>query len=171
MPPDHGLVLSEKGRLYDSKKGEALPDGEAPMPLLTDDELKQFPEPSSMQVVGGYVRRYLDMVAISDKAAGDGDWREAASFATSRDSRVNFFSRRQCGRQNRKATTSHRCWCRSRVIGASNGKAVAATLAPGDTLSVPENLPHSFVPSMTGEAAIYQVLGTDDPAGSTWKPN
>ena len=43
-----------------------------------------------------------------------------------------------------------------------------ATLAPGDTMSVPENLAHSVVPSMTGEAAIYQITGTGDPAGLTW---
>ena len=31
----HGLVLSEKGVLYDTKKGETLPIGEQPMPPLT----------------------------------------------------------------------------------------------------------------------------------------
>ncbi|NNL72107.1 MAG: cupin domain-containing protein, partial [Silicimonas sp.] len=58
---DHGLVLGENGKLYDSKKGEKLPDGVKPMPLLTDDELKDYPEPTPMDVVGGYVRRYWDM--------------------------------------------------------------------------------------------------------------
>ena len=37
-------------------------------------------------------------------------------------------------------------------------------------MSVPPGLSHSFVPSMTGEAAIYQVLKTDDSAGKTWTP-
>ncbi|MDE0344669.1 MAG: cupin, partial [Boseongicola sp.] len=41
-------------------------------------------------------------------------------------------------------------------------------LAPGDTMSVPEGLDHSAVPSMSGEAALYHVVGTDDPAGATW---
>ena len=36
-------------------------------------------------------------------------------------------------------------------------------------MSIPENLAHSVVPSMTGEAALYRVVGTDDPAGPTWK--
>lgn len=40
-------------------------------------------------------------------------------------------------------------------------------LAPGDTMSVPERLMHNAVPSMTGEAALYHIVGTDDPAGPT----
>jgi quercetin dioxygenase-like cupin family protein len=41
-------------------------------------------------------------------------------------------------------------------------------LAPGDTMSVPENLDHAAVPSMTGEAALYHIVATSDPAGATW---
>jgi hypothetical protein len=36
-------------------------------------------------------------------------------------------------------------------------------------MSVPENLSHSVVPSMTGAAALYHIVGTDDPAGPTWQ--
>ena len=42
-------------------------------------------------------------------------------------------------------------------------------LAPGDTMSVPEGLSHAATPSMTGEAALYHIVATDDPAGPTWK--
>jgi len=35
-------------------------------------------------------------------------------------------------------------------------------------MSVPEHLSHSAVPSMMGEAALYHVIATDDPAGPTW---
>jgi hypothetical protein len=37
-------------------------------------------------------------------------------------------------------------------------------------MSVPEGLMHAAVPAMTGEAALYHVVGMDDPAGETWKP-
>ena len=47
----------------------------------------------------------------------------------------------------------------------------ATTLAPGDTMSIPEGLSHSLQPSMTGEAALYQVVATNDPAGLTWSGN
>ena len=53
----HGLVLGENGSLYDSKKGESLSDGVGPMPLLTDDELKAFPELPASAVVRDYVAR------------------------------------------------------------------------------------------------------------------
>jgi hypothetical protein len=44
-----------------------------------------------------------------------------------------------------------------------------ATLAPGDTMSVPENLMHTAVPSMTGDASLFHIVATDDPAGATWR--
>ena len=36
---DHGLVLAETGKLYDTKQGQALPDGVKPMPLMSEAEL------------------------------------------------------------------------------------------------------------------------------------
>ena len=40
---DHGLVLAETGRIYDTTRGESLPEGVSPMPLLTEDELIGLP--------------------------------------------------------------------------------------------------------------------------------
>lgn len=40
-------------------------------------------------------------------------------------------------------------------------------LAPGDTCLVPEGVSRSLAPSMTGEASMYRVRRTDDPAGKT----
>ncbi|MEM6729294.1 MAG: cupin domain-containing protein, partial [Pseudomonadota bacterium] len=51
----HGLVLGENGKLYDTKKGEALPSGVSPMPLLSDDILARMPEPTTLDVVPHYV--------------------------------------------------------------------------------------------------------------------
>jgi hypothetical protein len=63
----HGLVLSEEGKLYDTKKGAKLPEGVGPMPVLTDEDLKAFPEPTTQDVIPGYVARYWDLVALADK--------------------------------------------------------------------------------------------------------
>jgi len=41
------------------------------------------------------------------------------------------------------------------------------TLSPGDTLAVPPRLSYTLEPSMSGEAALYRVINTDDPAGAT----
>ncbi|MEL6517028.1 MAG: cupin, partial [Pseudomonadota bacterium] len=40
--------------------------------------------------------------------------------------------------------------------------------APGDTAAIPPGLSHGLAPSMTGEASLYRVTSTEDPAGATW---
>ena len=165
----HGLVLSEKGRLYDTAKGEALPAGEAPMPLLDDDALAKFPEPSTMAVIGGYVRRYQDMVAISDQApvtviGKSGIIRDRPGFE------VRFLSEKTPAAHN---LVHDHPGVLIPVKGHwqarwSGGK---ATLAPGDTISIPAAMAYELTPSMTGQAAIYQIIGTDDPAGPTGANN
>ncbi|SEK02488.1 Mannose-6-phosphate isomerase, cupin superfamily [Cribrihabitans marinus] len=164
---DHGLVLGDNGKLYDTKKGESLPEGVKPMPLLTEEELAKVDEPTPMQVIGGYVRRYNDLCAIASDAPAkvigkQGVIRDRPGFE------VDLITRAS-------ATDSKHSHDRPSVLMPVRGhwrvewEGGAATLAPGDTMSVPENLAHSAVPSMTGEAALYHVIGTDDPAGATWK--
>ncbi len=164
---EHGLVLGENGSLYDSKKGQSLPEGVGPMPLLSDDELTSFPEPSTMQVVGGYVRRYWDLYALADasptKVIGEaGVIRDKPGFE------VNFVTRAS-------AQATPTAFEMPSVLMPMRGhwkvswSDGAATLAPGDTMSIPAGLDHSIVPSMTGEASLYQVVGTGDPAGLTWQ--
>jgi len=164
---DHGLVLGENGKLYDGKKGQGLPDGVAPMPLLSEDELKDYPEMSPMQVVGMGVRRYNDMMALGQhtpcKVIGEtGIIRDKPGFE------VDLITRGSAT----EAMHQHDC---PSVLMPMRGHwriswdGGAATLAPGDTMSVPENLAHSAVPSMTGEASLYHIVATDDPAGPTWQ--
>ncbi|MEM6310842.1 MAG: cupin domain-containing protein [Pseudomonadota bacterium] len=163
---DHGLILSEKGRLYDSKKGEALPTGEAPMPLLNDEELKTFPEPSTAEVVPHYVARYWDMVALSDRAPAkvigeNGMLRDKPGFE------VDFITRGSASQtQHSHDMPSVLMPCKGHWRVDWDGG--STTLAPGDTMSVPEGVMHSAVPSMTGDAALYHIVGTGEPAGLTW---
>ncbi len=165
---DHGLILSSRGKLYDSKKGQALPEGEKPMPLLTEDELKAFPEPTTADVVPHYVARYLDLMALADRQPArvigeNGKLRDKPGFE------VDFIT-------NRSASEASQSHDHPAVLMPVKGhwKVVwadgSATLAPGDTMSVPENLPYTLTPSMTGEAALYRSVGTADPAGATWAP-
>lgn len=163
---DHGLVLSEKGKLYDTKRGQGLPEGVAPMPLLTNEELRAFPEPTTQEVVPHYVARYWDMVALADrkpaKVIGEtGMLRDKPGFE------VDLVTRRS-------ATKEMHQHDRPSVLMPVRGHwrvdwdGGSATLAPGDTMSVPENLMHTAVPSMTGEASLFHIVATDDPAGRTW---
>lgn len=164
---DHGLVLSEKGKLYDSKKGEHLPDGVNPMPLLSDEELKAFPEPTTAEVVPNYVARYWDLYALSDKEPAkvigeNGVLQDRPGFE------VEFVTRSSAEAEmisNSNASVlmpvrGH--WCVEWAGGS-------AYLNPGDTMSIPADMPHKAAPAMTGEASMYRVIGTGDEAGPTWK--
>jgi mannose-6-phosphate isomerase-like protein (cupin superfamily) len=166
---DHGLVLGANGKLYDSKKGETLPQGVAPMPLLTDGELKAFPEPTTGEVIPNHVARYWDLMALSDKKPAlvigeNGKLRDRPGFE------VGFISRGS-------ATEEMHVHDRPSVLMPMRGHwrlkwdgpdgAGEATLNPGDTCLVPAGLSHTAVPAMTGEASLYHVVGTDDPAGLT----
>lgn len=163
---EHGLVLAETGKLYDTKAGQSLPEGVRPMAKLSEAEANTYPEPTTREVVGGYVRRYLDMVALADKhpckVIGEtGIIRDKPGFE------VDLVTRRSASetmhRHDRPSVLMPVCghW---KVVW-DDGEAV---LAPGDTMSVPENLDHAAWPSMSGDAALYRIVGTGDPAGATW---
>ncbi len=170
---DHGLVLGENGKLYDSKKGESLPEGMKPMPVLTANELKDFPEPTTAEVVPHYVARYWDMVALADRKPATvigetGMLRDKPGFE------VAFITRGSSSPElhsHDKPSVLMPMRGHWRVSWADDSGTVVgeATLAPGDTMSVPAHLPHSAVPSMTGEASLFHVVATGDPAGLTWK--
>jgi mannose-6-phosphate isomerase-like protein (cupin superfamily) len=169
---DHGLVLAETGRLYDTKKGEALPDGVKPMPVLSTEELKAYPEPTTAEVVPNYVARYWDMVALADRAPvqviGEaGMLRDKPGFEVSLMTRASSTTQMHAHDRASVLMPVKGHW---RVVWSGNDSYAAGetTLAPGDTMSVPANLDHTAYPSMTGEAAMYHVVATDDPAGATW---
>ncbi|WP_299691662.1 cupin domain-containing protein [uncultured Tateyamaria sp.] len=164
---DHGLTLGENGSLYDSKRGETLPVGIKPMAPLGDADLQTFPEMTPSEVVGFGVRRYWDMVALAKdrpcKVIGEtGIIRDKPGFE------VDLLTRSS-------ATLDMHSHDRPSVLMPMRGHwrvtwdGGETTLAPGDTMSVPEDLPHNAVPSMTGEASLYHIVGTDDPAGATWR--
>jgi quercetin dioxygenase-like cupin family protein len=164
---DHGLVLGNNGKLYDTKKGAVLPEGVTPMPVLTEEELKDLPEPTSAEVVPGYVARYLDLMALADSKPAlvigeNGILRDKPGFE------VGFITRQS-------ATSEMHSHDKPSVLMPMRGhwrvewEGGSATLAPGDTMSVPEDLMHNAVPSMTGEASMYHVVATGDPAGLTWR--
>lgn len=162
---DHGLVLGANGKLYDTKKGQSLPAGVEPMPLLTDEELKKFPEPSARDVVPRFVARYWDMMALSDhqpaKVIGaEGMLRDRPGFE------VDFLSRGSIP-DAPYATDRHEVLMVMRGHWQFRWGGGEKVLAPGDTCAVPPGLPHSVAPSMTGEASLFRVRNTDDPAGQT----
>ncbi len=163
----HGLVLGANGKLYDTKKGETLPDGVGPMPVLTEEELKSFPELSAQEVIPGYVARYHDLMALADKRPAlvigeHGVLRDRPGFE------VDFINHNT--QQDAPVTSG-----RNDVLMVMRGHwrlswdGGAVILAPGDTCAVPPGLAYQLAPSMSGEASLYRARDTDDAAGPTWR--
>ncbi|MEE4120764.1 MAG: cupin domain-containing protein [Paracoccaceae bacterium] len=164
---EHGLVLSEEGKLYDTRKGESLPEGIGPMPLLTEEQLAGYPEPTTADVIPNHVARYRDLVALADtrpaKVIGaEGKLRDRPGFEVDLVTRTSATEKMQSHDRPSVLMPVRGHW---RVTWPGG----SAVLNPGDTMSVPQDLPHAAAPSMTGEAALYRVVGTDDPAGPTWR--
>ena len=166
---DHGLVLSEKGKLYDTKEGEKLPEGVKPMPLLSEEELKAFPEPTADEVVPEYVARYRDLIAMANgkpaKVIGaDAALRDRPGFEIELLTRGSIPEDVHTHDRHHVLIVHRGHW---RFAWGPDGKGGEAFLAAGDTVAVPPGMPHSLAPSMSGEASLYRVIGTDDPAGAT----
>ncbi len=164
---DHGLVLSEEGKLYDTKKGQSLPDGVNPMPLLNEDELKTYPEPATTDVVPVYVARYWDLMALASgqpaKVIGpEAKLRDKPGFE------VDFLTRGSIS-GDAYSVDKHEVLMPVRGHWRIATDAGEEILAPGDTMLVNPGENRSITPSMTGEASLYRVRATDDPAGPTWR--
>ncbi|MBC00939.1 MAG: cupin [Rhodobacteraceae bacterium] len=162
----HGLVLGSNGVLYDSKKGETLPDAVAPMPLLSEEELTAFPEVPVEKVVRDYVARYWDLMALAaDKPARvigpDALLKDRPGFE------VEFLTRGSLA-DEMAARDKHTVLMPVRGHWKLRHEGGETVLNPGDTCLLNPGESHAIVPSMTGEASLYRVTATDDPAGSTW---
>ena len=163
----HGLVLGTNGKLYDSKKGQSLPDGIKPMPLLTDEELKAFPELPPAAVVRDYVARYWDLMALARhepaKVIGpDALLHDRPGFE------VELLTRGSIA-ETPYVVDRHEVLMVMRGHWRMTWDGGQKVLAPGDVCAIPPGLPHGLVPAMTGEASLYRVRNTDDKAGPTRK--
>lgn len=162
---DHGLILGENGKLYDTKTGDALPDGVKPMPVLNDDELKELGEPTTAEVVPNFVARYWDLMALADKfpakVLGEhGKLRDKPGFE------IDFITRGSSP-EKMHAHDKHSVLMPMRGHWRLDYDGGSTVLNPGDTAAIPPSLNHSLSPAMTGEASIYQIVATDDEAGLT----
>ncbi|MGI9498633.1 MAG: cupin domain-containing protein, partial [Geminicoccaceae bacterium] len=159
----HGLVLGENGSLYDSKKGETLPNGVAPMSVLSEPELAEFPETPVADVVPAFVARYQDMMALAARQAvnvigADALIRDRPGFEVDFLTRGSIDDGPYVSERHEIVMIMRGHW----QLGWEGGR---ATLAPGDICAVPPGLARALTPSMTGEASLFRVRNTTDPAG------
>lgn len=163
---NHGLILSEEGKLYNTKKGEKLPPRIKPIQPLSTSELKNYPELSAEEVIPNHVARYLDLKALAfkkpAKVIGEfGKLIDKPGFEVDFLTRTSVKTSNYVSQKNVVLMPVKGHW----RIDWSDGY---LSINPGDTLSVPENFEYQLKPSMTGESAIYRIEATSDPAGPTW---
>ncbi|NOC45635.1 MULTISPECIES: cupin [unclassified Ruegeria] len=162
----HGLMLGDNGVLYDSKLGQELPHNVRPMPVLTEEQLKSYPEVPIEDVVGRYVARYWDLMALSAnkpaKVIG-----ENALIKDKPGFEVDFLGRGSAVTQPIAAE-------KPVVLMPASGHwrvsidGYETTISVGDTALVLPRETYGIQPSMTGQAGLYRITATDDPAGATW---
>jgi mannose-6-phosphate isomerase-like protein (cupin superfamily) len=166
---EHGLILGDNGKLYDSKKGQKLPKGISPMPILSDEKLEEMPEPPAIDVIPRHVARYLDLMGLAGKSpvkviGEDAILPDKPGFE------MDFITR---GSLHNEVLT----FKDSIVLMPMRGHWLlkwenhTITLNPGDTCILPAGFAHKLEPSMAGEASMYRVKSNDDPAGPTWTRN
>ncbi|UWR16636.1 cupin domain-containing protein [Sulfitobacter sp. M368] len=165
----HGLVLGENGVLYDTKKGQELPHNVSPMPLLSAEQLKEFPEVPVENVVPRYVARYWDLMALAGKKPAkvigtDALLKDKPGFE------VDFLTRGSIA-DEMHSHDKHVVLMPMRGHWTLRFEGYETVLNPGDTALINPQEAHALAPSMTGEASLYRVTATDDPAGATWTEN
>lgn len=162
---EHGLVLGDNGVLYDRNKGQSLPDNVSPMPILSDEELAKRVELSTFDVVPNYVARYWDLMALSDNQPAN----VIGANAMLRDRpgfEVDFLSRGSAS-SDLVSHDQHTVMMPMRGHWNLNLLGEQTVINPGDTCLIKAGEPHCATPSMTGEASLYRIRSTDDPAGLT----
>ena len=162
---DHGLVLGENGRLYDTAKGERLPEGVLPMPPLDDESLAAVPEPGAREVVPEFVARYWDLMALAKErpciAIGEkGVVRDRPGFEVELLTRGSIPDDAYTRERHEVLLVMRGHW----RLAWEGGESV---LNAGDACALPPGLPRRLGPAMSGEASLYRVRATGDPAGPT----
>lgn len=163
---DHGLMLGENGVLYDNKKGQTLPDGVKPMRMLDSAEMALFPHVTTGEFVPRFVARYWDMMALADHQpvtviGADGMLVDRPGFTLELLGPGSVESQPY---QNDR----HEIYMVMRGHWHLEWDGETTSLAAGDVAAIPPGALRSLRPAMSGEASIFRVQNTDDPAGPTF---
>ena len=162
---NHGLVLSEKGKIYDTKIGQQIPSNQNLMQPLTENELKKFPEYSSSEVVPNYVARYLDLYSLSQNNPAivigeNGKIFDKPGFEVEFITDQSFMNSKNLYEKDVVFMPVEGYW----MLDSENYNLI---LNPGDTFSLPKNNVYTLNPTKPGMATLYKVIPTDDKPGPT----
>jgi hypothetical protein len=162
---EHGLILGQNGKLYDSKKGATLPADIAPMAVMTDENLALMAELPTSEIIPRWVARYLDLLALSRDKPVEVIGQTGLIFDRPGFT-VDFFSASSTGIFKPEPYYTVLMPVKGYWKLQQNGQ--DSHLGPGDTAFLqPENA-YNISPAMSGEAALYRIKNTNDPAGPSW---
>ena len=164
----HGLLLSERGRLYNTKRNETLPPDEKPMPLLSSAELERFPEVSVEAMVPRFIARHRDMQARGARSPVKVVGARGALILDRPGFEVEFASRGAFSDQPVVCQAPEVLMIHRGHWRLTSG-VMDTVLAPGDVALLRDGTHYSVGATMTGECGLFRVHPTGDPAGPTWK--
>lgn len=175
----HGLVLLENGGLVDTTKGQTAPAGQRPMPLATPEELaaiRRFNDddltaivvrPADLQTTpdaplatdGIQEQPVIGVGAPSEPMpAGPLNWEHGFNLR-----RLVLDAGAQGPRHSRAEEEVLFVQSGQLEVGyEEDGAWTSLTMTPGDTLTIPIDLPRAF--SSADGADVYVVRGGDKPA-------
>lgn len=161
-----GSVPGRNDTLWDTKKGEILPDGVTPMPLPTDADPKALPEPATAEVARAFAARCRDIAGRADRTS-------ARVFGAE-------------GLLRGRPVLGVRVVSRAPAVPATVPQARMTVLLPirgqrridwrdgativtfGDAVSPSEGDIHGVASIMSGEPSLCRVVATEDTVGPKW---
>ena len=180
---DYGLVLLENGRLVDTNQGETVPDGQAPMPATTAEQVAAHrildPEEISQCVYRESEQRERAGSSLADGSSGVsespliGAANAGEAIAAGKMDWSHGFHVRRLDFAPGSALASH-VRAEEEVIFIHKGELQLAwaggelTLGEGDVFTVPIGLPHEYRNLGEQAAQTYVVRGGDSPIEVQW---
>jgi len=175
---DTGLVLLDNGALIDTRRGERIPDGARPMAPTSDEQVSAMRTVTDRELESCVQRAsQLEFTGQSALTQGSGVLEAAvigaASAAESLPAgRMNWphgFSLRVLRFPPSARIATHRR-VEEEVLFVQHGSVRVEwpdgdfTLNPGDVFTTPKHLARRFINPGAGQAEVYVVRGTDQPA-------
>jgi len=164
---DYGLVLGDNGLLYDTKKDEFLPKHVKPMPLLGEEELKNFPVVTTEEFIKKFFVSASELSNLSGttpvKVIGEkGILKDRPGFEVDFITNKTFSDVTHVATQYEVNMIMRGDW-NLELEGGSTG------VSEGDTCLIRPNLSYKIVPVDSKDASLFRVTKTNDTAGSTWR--
>ena len=164
---DFGLVLGDNGLIYDTKRGDSLPEKIEPMELLNEDELKKFPKVSIDEFMNNFFVSASDLSSHSKnspvKVIGrNGLLKDRPGFEVDFISNETFVDEMRASSQYEVNMVTKGEWALEWDGNSTN-------ISAGDTCLIRPDLSYKMTPIGPDKASLFKVTKTNDPAGSTWR--